>query len=105
MLAAFGWGKYIFFAGIYAPLQPPVKEYALLNYSGGIFFGEDLMLDYIITHISGHYMNGVDFGAIGGFMLYRILQGSIRRIMYKVEKIIVLYIAIFLGYQLYQYLG
>lgn len=63
------------------------------------------MLDYIITHISGHYMNGVDYGAIGGFMLYRILQGSIRRIMYKVEKIIVLYIAIFLGYQLYQYLG
>ena len=53
------------------------------------------MLDYIITHISGHYMNGVDYGAIGGFMLYRILQGSIRRIMYKVEKIIVLYIAIF----------
>ena len=32
------------------------------------------MLDYIITHISGHYMNGVDYGAIGGFMLYRILQ-------------------------------
>lgn len=63
------------------------------------------MLDYIITHISGHYMNGVDYGAIGGFMLYRILQGSIRRIMYKVEKIIVLYIAIFIGYQLYQYLG
>lgn len=63
------------------------------------------MLDYIITHISGHYMNGIDYGAIGGFMLYRILQGSIRRIMYKVEKIIVLYIAIFLGYQLYQYLG
>ena len=50
------------------------------------------MLDYIITHISGHYMNGVDYGAIGGFMLYRILQGSIRRIMYKVEKVIVLYI-------------
>mgnify|MGYP003562972854 FL=1 len=63
------------------------------------------MLDYIITHISGHYMNGVDYGAIGGFMLYRILQGSIRRIMYKVEKVIVLYIALFLGYQLYQYLG
>ena len=56
------------------------------------------MLDYIITHISGHYMNGVDYGAIGGFMLYRILQGSIRRIMYKVEKVIVLYIAIFIGF-------
>ena len=63
------------------------------------------MLDYIITHISGHYMNGIDDGAIGGFMLYRILQGFIRWIMYKVEKVIVIYIAIFIGYQLYQYLG
>lgn len=63
------------------------------------------MLDYIITHLSGHAMNGVDYGAIGGFMLYRILQGSIRRIMHKLEKIIVIYIAIFIGYKLYQYIG
>ena len=63
------------------------------------------MLDYIITSISGHYMNGDDYGAIGGFMLYRILQGSIRRIMYKVEKVIVLYIGSFLCQQLCQYLG
>ena len=63
------------------------------------------MLDYIISLLSGQHMNGVDYGAIGGFVFYRLLQGSIRRIMYKVEKIVVIYIAIFLAYKLYQFLG
>ena len=62
------------------------------------------MLDYIISLLSGQHMNGIDYGAIGGFVFYRLLQGSIRRIMYKVEKIIIIYIAIYLGYKLYQLL-
>ena len=70
-----------------------------------LFFGGTPVLDYIISLLSGQHMNGVDYGAIGGFMFYRLLQGSIRRIMYKVEKIVVIYIAIFLAYKLYQFLG
>ena len=50
-------------------------------------------------------MNGLDYGAVGGFMVYRLLQRSINRILIRLEKIIVIYIAIFLGYKLYQFLG
>ena len=63
------------------------------------------MLDYIVTLLSGQQMNGLDNGAVGGFMVYRLLQRSINRILIKLEKIIVIYIAIFLGYKLYQFLG
>ena len=63
------------------------------------------MLDYIVTLLSGQQMNGLDYGAEGGFMVYRLLQRSINRILIKLEKIIVIYIAIFLGYKLYQFLG
>ena len=63
------------------------------------------MLDYIISLISGQHMNGLDYGAIGGFMLYRLLQNSIRRILRMVEKIVILYIAIFIGFKLYHLLG
>ena len=63
------------------------------------------MLDYIVTLLSGQQMNGLDSGAVGGFMVYRLLQRSINRILIKLEKIIVIYIAIFLGYKLYQFLG
>ena len=62
------------------------------------------MLDYIVTLLSGQQMNGLDHGAVGGFMVYRLLQRSINRILIKLEKIIVIYIAIFLGYKLYQFL-
>lgn len=63
------------------------------------------VLDYIISLLSGQHMNGVDYGAVGGFMLYKVAQRSIKRIMRKVETIIVIYIAIFIGYKLYQYMG
>lgn len=63
------------------------------------------MLDYLFSLLSGYDMNGLDYGAVGGFMLYKLLQNSIRRILRMVEKIVVLYIAIFIGYKLYQFLG
>ena len=63
------------------------------------------MLDYIVTLLSGQQMNGLDYGAVGGVMVYRLLQRSINRILIKLEKINVIYIAIFLGYKLYQFLG
>ena len=63
------------------------------------------MLDYIVTLLSGQQMNGLDYGAVGGFMVYRLLQRSINRILIKLEKIIVIYIAIFMGHKLYQFLG
>ena len=62
------------------------------------------MLDYIVTLLSGQQMNGLDYGAVGGFMVYRLLQRSINRILIRLEKIVI-YIAIFLGYRLYQFLG
>ena len=96
---------------IYAP--PGHRHKIPATYRGGghrppryfLFFGGIPVLDYIISLLSGQHMNGVDYGAIGGFVFYRLLQGSIRRIMYKVEKIVVIYIAIFLAYKLYQFLG
>lgn len=63
------------------------------------------MLDYLISLLSGQHMNGLDYGAVGGFMLYRVLQRSIRRILRVVEKIVIVYIAIILGWKLYQFFG
>lgn len=62
------------------------------------------MLDYIVSLLSGQHMNGIDYGAVGGFMLYKLLHRSINRILIKLERIIVIYIAIFIGYKLYQLL-
>lgn len=62
------------------------------------------MLDYIISVLSGHDMNGLDYGAIGAFMLYKCLQNSIRRILRKVETIIIIYIAMYIGYKIWEYL-
>lgn len=62
------------------------------------------MLDYIVSLLSGQQMNGIDYGAVGGFMLYKLLSRSINRILRKLEKIIVIYMAIFIGYKLYQLL-
>lgn len=63
------------------------------------------MLDYLFSLLSGQPMNGLDYGAVGGFMLYRLLQSSIRRILRAVEKIVIIYIALIIGYKLYQFLG
>lgn len=63
------------------------------------------MLDYLISLLSGQHMNGLDYGAVGGFMLYRVLQRSIRRILRVVEKIVIVYIAIILGWKFYQFFG
>ena len=41
------------------------------------------MLDYIVTLLSGQQMNGLDYGAVGGFMVYRLLQRSINRILIR----------------------
>ena len=62
------------------------------------------MLDYLISHLSGCDMNGLDYGAIAGFMAYRVLQNTIKRIWRKVERIIVIYLAIFIGFKLWQWL-
>lgn len=62
------------------------------------------MLDYIISVLSGQDMNGLDYGAIGAFMLYKCLRDSIRRILRKIETIIIVYIALYIGYKIWQYL-
>ena len=41
------------------------------------------MLDYIVTLLSGQPMNGLDYGAVGGFMVYRLLPEDTLTKMYQ----------------------